>query len=122
MEIAGHSGGVHFRYHHVATDDLLVAFERVEKYLGEYREKGEVVPWSEGGSNSGSKEEPEGLLFRPTGTDSATAKLQGCWGLLDFVGLVHHVRHRIEEAFAFDAHFHVYRYGPSRRQAFGVVP
>ena len=31
-------------------------------------------------------------------------------------------RLRIEEAFAFDAHFRLYRWGPARRKAFRVVP
>ena len=44
------------------------------------------------------------------------------FSLVDCVSFAVMERLRIEEAFAFDSHFQLFRFGPERRRAFTVVP
>jgi len=44
------------------------------------------------------------------------------FSIVDMTSFAAMERLRIEEAFAFDRHFRVYRYGSSRRRAFRVIP
>ncbi|MCU0727124.1 MAG: hypothetical protein MUE73_15285 [Planctomycetes bacterium] len=61
------------------------------------------------------------LLFVDTRAFYAVAD-RSDFSLVDCTSFAVMERHGIEEAFALDDHFRLYRYGPGRRRSFGVLP